>query len=237
MSSLEGWNKPPVSGVWDLGSSCPFCTSQDGWGVGGSLAQPWRTGDHQVPRIRSSRSATSHRGAPHRPCQAPRSQEQRPQGPPEPPRRRPPQQASSGRPRSQTCRELTAARPSPAQHPRQARALISATGARWQAREAPGRRRWPAGGARRPHSRPEGSLRMCTCAGARRDSIGGVAQRVSHAPSVPPRVGRLEWTSPSRRSAGSAPAPQGPRSGVRGQSEGVSPSLTPPVSASRRCAR
>lgn len=71
--------------------------------------------------------------------------------------------------------------------------------------------RWRASPAQPPRGK---SAHVHSCAGAWADLIGGVAQRVGHAPSDPPAWAWLEWTSPTRRSAGSAPASGPPQPGA-----------------------
>lgn len=232
--TVEGHEQPrgleQASCIWGLGSwqQLPLLHVT---GMGREWAGAW----HSRGELATTRSLGSGPAERHLP---PRSPAQALPGPEVPGARGPraPQShlvvahcsASSGRSRSQTCRELTAARPSPAQHPRQARALISATGARWQAREAPGMQtlasRWRASPAQPPRGK---SAHVHSCAGAWADLIGGVAQRVSHAPSdSSPRGRGLSGPRPPGDPRGLR-RPQGPRKRVRGQSEGVSPSPDP----------
>ena len=151
---------------WGLGGSCLFCTFT---GMIREWAEAWDSrGDLATTRSLESGPAERHL-PPQRPAQAlPGPEVPGARGP------RAPQShlvvahwsASSGRSRSQTCRQL-APHPVPAS---QASPCLDQRNLTKEGRVGGrhrGCRRWPAGGARRPHSRPEGSLRMCTPAPGR----------------------------------------------------------------------
>lgn len=198
-----------------MAAAAPSARHRDGPGVGGSLAQPWRTGDHQVPRIRSSGApppAAEPRTGPARP-RGPRSQ--RPQGPPEPPRRCPlqcflwalPQPDVQGAHRRPP-------QPGPAS---QASARLDQRD-RSKVAGAGGTGDADVGQQVARVARTAAQREVCACALLRRGVGGPDRGRGSASESRPlgllPAWAWLEWTSPTRRSAGSAPASGPPQAGA-----------------------
>lgn len=191
MSSLGGWNKPPVSGVWDLGSSCPFRTFT-------GMGQEWAGAWHSRGELATTRSLGSGPAERHLP---PRSPAQALPGPEVPGARGPraPQShlvvahcsASLGAPTARRAGSSPPPRPSPAQHPRQARALISATGPRKVA-GAGGTGDADAGQQVARVARTAAQREVCACALLRR-GVGGPDRGRGSAsgsrPLGPPRVG------------------------------------------------
>lgn len=218
MSSQGGWNRPPVSGVWGLAGSCPFCTFT---GMGREWAGAWHS--CELATTRSLGSSPAERHLP------PRSPAQALPGPEVPGARGPraPQShlvvahcsASSGRSRSQTCRELTAPRPSPSQHPRQARALVSATGPRKVAGAGgTGMRtlasRWRASPAQPPRGK-SAHVHSCTGGVGGPDRGAWFSERVTPPRNAPLRGRGLSGPRPPEDPPGLR-RPQGPCNRVRG---------------------
>lgn len=174
-----------------MAAAAPSARSQ-GWarsGRGpGTAVENWRP---PGPSDQVQRSATSHPGAPHRPCQAPRSQEPEAPGPPRATSSLPTAVLPLGAPTARCAGSSPPPRLSPAQHPRQARALISATGPRKVA-GAGGTGDADAGQQVARVARTAAQREVCACALLRR-GVGGPDRGRGSAsgsrPLGPPRVG------------------------------------------------